>query len=377
MDAAEILKIRGKLGLTQSQFAAKLDVYPSHVSKWERGENKISKKNEEKILDLWSDWKLDGEGEDVISGFDPDGTVVTNAEEAKRMDRIDDLESQISDANESIWGREQYGLVPEPDDVETLNAAQEELKKAKDKLFSIRKTNTAPVIKKTFGDGVTMIQKNPPFGLKDVQKTFEKDFDTVREELKSRLDSLSSENFELDRIWDNSGLNPKTLSDKQKVEFFDNVLGEAIEKINNVLQEFLDGPHGEALKEKLRDNLDRKTKEFGDKIKATQQDIIRKSMDRETELAKEVDQLKRETRLLLQNQDTQKKLNEKMDLLLDTNAESLKEIKTKLREVNHEKEMLKEKTSQLEQELKKTDEWIEASNKFTDEEIDKLKEDIQ
>ena len=222
-----------------------------------------------------------------------------------------------------------------------------------------------------------MIQKNPPFGLKDVQKTFEKDFDTVREELKSRLDSLSSENFELDRIWDNSGLNPKTLSDKQKVEFFDNILGEAIEKINNVLQEFLDGPHGEALKEKLRDNLDRKAKEFGDKIKATQQDIIRKSMDRETELAKEVDQLKRETRLLLQNQDTQKKLNEKMDLLLDTNAETLKEIKTQLREVNHEKEMLKEKTSQLEQELKKTDEWIEASNKFTDEEIDKLKEDIQ
>ena len=68
-----------------------------------------------------------------------------------------------------------------------------------------------------------------------------------------------------------------------------------------------------------------------------------------------------------------KKLNEKMDLLLDTNAETLKEIKTQLREVNHEKEMLKEKTSQLEQELKKTDEWIEASNKFTDEEIDKLK----
>ena len=63
--------------------------------------------------------------------------------------------------------------------------------------------------------------------------------------------------------------------------------------------------------------------------------------------------------------------------LLDTNAETLKEIKTQLREVNHEKEMLKEKTSQLEQELKKTDEWIEASNKFTDEEIDKLKEDIQ
>ena len=173
MDAAEILKIRGNLGLTQSQFAAKLEVYPSHVSKWERGENKISKKNENKIYDLWSQWKLDFEGDDVIAGYDPDGMVVTDEEEAKRMYRVDGLQNEIDDAETAIWKAEGRFLKPDDDDVETLKAAKQEYAKARDKLFRIRKTNAAQVTKKQLGDGITMIAQDPPFGLFDVGKTIE------------------------------------------------------------------------------------------------------------------------------------------------------------------------------------------------------------
>ena len=359
MDAAEILKIRGNLGLTQSQFAAKLEVYPSHVSKWERGENKISKKNENKIYDLWSQWKLEVEGDDVIAGYDPDGMVVTDEEEAKRMDRVDDLQNEIDNAETAIWKAEARFLIPDDDDVETLKAAKQEYAKARDKLFRIRKTNAAQVTKKQLGDGITMIAQDPPFGLFDVGKTIEQDFNTVWEQLKSKLDALSNQDFDIDRIWDTFGMNPKTLSDEKKIEFFDNVLGETIEKINAVLQEFLDGPHGQAFKDKIKENLERKAKEFQQQAKVSQQNVIRKSTDRETELTREVDQLKRETRLLLQNAETQVKLNEKMDLLLDTTSQNMKEIKERLEISMKEKAQMKAHIAKLEAQLNDTQENVD------------------
>ena len=81
MEKEEILKIRGQLGLTQSQFAAKLQVYPSHVSKWEQGKNKISRKNEDKIWELLRQWEIHGpKGDQLIAGYDPDGTIVFDDE---------------------------------------------------------------------------------------------------------------------------------------------------------------------------------------------------------------------------------------------------------------------------------------------------------
>ena len=52
MEKEKILEIRKQLGLTQVEFGAKLDVFPSHVSKWEHGNVKISRKNADKVLGL-------------------------------------------------------------------------------------------------------------------------------------------------------------------------------------------------------------------------------------------------------------------------------------------------------------------------------------
>ena len=52
MEKEKILEIRKQLGLTQVEFGAKLDVFPSHVSKWENGKVKISRKNADKVLGL-------------------------------------------------------------------------------------------------------------------------------------------------------------------------------------------------------------------------------------------------------------------------------------------------------------------------------------
>ena len=52
MEKEKILEIRKQLRLTQVEFGAKLDVFPSHVSKWENGKVKISRKNADKVLGL-------------------------------------------------------------------------------------------------------------------------------------------------------------------------------------------------------------------------------------------------------------------------------------------------------------------------------------
>ena len=52
MTGQEIKRIREGLSLSQAEFSKKVGVYPSHVSKWERGENKISRIYISKIEEL-------------------------------------------------------------------------------------------------------------------------------------------------------------------------------------------------------------------------------------------------------------------------------------------------------------------------------------
>jgi len=52
MDAKEIKKLRGNLGLTQVKFASKLGVYPLTVQNWESSRFKPSPLALEKLLSL-------------------------------------------------------------------------------------------------------------------------------------------------------------------------------------------------------------------------------------------------------------------------------------------------------------------------------------
>ena len=100
MSGTEVSRIRANLGITQSQFAAKLEVYPSHVSKWERGDNQISKKNEDKVWELYQSWTFLGpDGDQVIVGYDPDGSVVDQDEEAERINEVDRLVTAIMEVD--------------------------------------------------------------------------------------------------------------------------------------------------------------------------------------------------------------------------------------------------------------------------------------
>ena len=136
MEKEEILKIRGQLGLTQSQFAAKLQVYPSHVSKWEQGKNKISRKNEDKIWELLRQWEIHGpKGDQMIAGYDPGGTIVFDDEEEARQARRDQLEWELDDLREELRDSS------EPDDQLMLEEKIKGFNKAEDMVERIRPDN--------------------------------------------------------------------------------------------------------------------------------------------------------------------------------------------------------------------------------------------
>ena len=138
----------------------------------------------------------------------------------------------------------------------------------------------------------------------------------------------------------------------------------------------LEGPQGQAFKQKLREGLDQKSKEIQEQFQSTQQSLIRKSSDRENELSQQIDQLKVQTRMLTENASVQAKLNEKMDVILEMNNQNLADIKAELAKSNQEKSLMQTKMEKLEEAIKKTAEWVDESNTYTDEEMEKLKQSL-
>ena len=378
MSGTEVSRIRANLGLTQSQFAAKLEVYPSHVSKWERGDNQISKKNENKVWELYQSWTVLGpDGDQVIAGYDPDGSVVDQDEEVERINEVDRLETAIMEVDTRLGAQFPHF---EDDDVTLKEGLVADLEKARVKVTQIIKerfpatTELKESIQKTSSD---FLQMANAFGMTEVRKTAEVSYTQAVANLKTELDSLSNEDFDLDRIWDTFGLNPKTLTDEQKIEFFDKVLGEAIDKVNAVVTKTLEGPQGLAFKQKLREGLDRKSKEIQESFRANTQTLIRKSTDRENEMAKEIEHLKEKTKLLIQASEAQVKLNERTDSLLSRTEETLVQFQDHLKASQEEKKQMQDKIQKLGEALKKTAEWVDEQNKYTDEQMEEMKKELK
>jgi len=376
MEKEEILKIRGQLGLTQSQFAAKLQVYPSHVSKWEQGKNKISRKNEDKIWELLRQWEIHGpKGDQLIAGYDPDGTIVFDDEEDARHARRNQLEWELDDLREELRDSS------EPDDQLMLEEKIKEFNKAEDMVERIRPDNPKDFTKlnqtalknwKVYQE--TGVYANPPFRMTEVKRSVEDYFTDIQKTLSNELESLKSQDFDFNKLWETFGLNPETLSNEQQVEFFDTVFGEAITGVNDVLKKTFEGPQGQAFKEKIRASLDRKAKEFSEQYKMNQQSLIRKSTDRENELTTEIQHLKEKTRLM-------DKLIERTESSITTLETSLKTSLQNISEINarHENDRNRSEIQikELSKKLKEVFEYIESSNKFNDEEIEKLKDELK
>ena len=381
MDAAKIKQIRSYLGLTQSQLAAKLDVYPSHVSKWERGENAISKKNEGKLWDLWNFWEQGDAPENHIVGIDPDGSSVTADEEAKRIDRMDDLSIRIDNLQSEKDQAHGEGKELSPDDALLLKELERDHLKATQRVYQIKKgeseiaVNTWANVQK--GQKLKLAFKQDPWTLTEVAKSAEKDFTNWKDRLFKNLEDLTEKQMTMENLWSTYGLNPKTMTDEEKIQHFDKWMGEAIEKVNSVLTESFEGEEGQAFFKILKTKLNKKSLELQDQFKQAQQNVISKSSDREAELSQQIEQLKIQTRMLTENASVQAKLNEKMDYILEMNNQNLADIKAELAKSNQEKSLMQARFERLEAKLKETYEYIESSNEHEDAEFVRLREELQ
>lgn len=352
--------------MNQSELAKKLGVYPSHVSKWETGVNTISGFNASKLQTTWKEFIGNGpDGSRVIIGYDPDGSPVSQEEEARRIDDLDKISIRMQEEANNIETTINNGNKVEKDDELMLAELKADHAKALAKVHKIDK------VKKE-------IIADPPFvKFHEVQKSTEQSLVEVKERLLKNLDELSSaDNFDMDEIWETFKLNPKTMSDQDKIDFFNKTFSTAIGKVNKVLKETFEGPGGKEFRQKLKENLDKKSKEITQQFTSAQQDLIEKSSGRESEMANEIKHLQEKTRLLENASHTQMKLNETTNRLLEKTEATLARLETHLDASTEENKKIKAHVGRLDKALKKTAAWVDESNKYTDEEMEKMKQEL-